>query len=72
MSENFKALTTYVPGWANWCATDSNGEIYIYEHRPEICNASGLWKNVSGGLMSIGKGPKPKNWKKEIYRLVPE
>lgn len=74
----FKELTTFVPEWANWSTVDENGEIWVWKYRPEeslpVKGLYGVWDFTrTDGLnegLQIGQGPAPKDWRKEIYRLV--
>lgn len=77
---NYKSLTTIVPDWANWSTVDENGEIWVWGDRPSeslpVPLLLGIWDFTrTDGLgkgLQIGEGPKPKDWRKEIYRLVPD
>jgi hypothetical protein len=37
-----------VPKWAKWKATDVNGRVWVYSHRPEYSNGFWVMKNFNG------------------------
>ena len=73
-TEHHKSLTTLVPFWARWVATDGDGGIWIYSARPRMASNGRYWLLAHDGdySMQIGLGPAPQNPESELYRLEAE
>ena len=67
----FKEITIQVPAKYKWKATDENGTIFIFTHKPKIAN--GYWSidmRKSGYyIMAVGESPIPKDFTKTLERI---
>lgn len=57
-----------VPSWAKWLAVDSDGEVWVYGGHP-VAGSVWWWSDGGGEQNPIYRGPKPKDFTKELYKL---
>ena len=55
-----------IPDWVKWIAQDKDGWWYGFERQPQRHMDS--W-GTAGHEILLANGPKPENWKEELYQF---
>ncbi len=67
----YGSIRVNVPSWTRWMATDKNGNLYAYAHKPIQYAWGDAWietsSKVETSIRRLGTIQPPKDWTQELY-----